>query len=200
MRSLALAVLLLVVSLPAFAQIGAASYGRGNTGYAITNEDSTGLANPAALPRLGMWSGDAWVQDGDKGPDAPNWGMIAGYSQDLNSWSNDWALQMAAKRRDNKAWGIGLGFISSDSGDMKSWYASFGKEFSNKCNKWSWGITAELPKSVSGPDYVTFDAGLLYAAPTQMFGGATWSFGLIGRDILNAYGVAKPGNHGEQSK
>ena len=182
MRSIGLIVVLVASCLPAFAQSGAASLGRGDVGVAITNESATGIVNPAALPRINDW--DPVCPSETK--DGAYWEGTAAYTQDTEGYANEWGVNLAARKL-NDNFGIGLAFADFGGGD-KSWAFSYGKKLACCGGAWSWGANVRVPHSTTGLDRTTVDLGVLYVKPTTMFGGGNWSFGAVGYDIFDEWG------------
>jgi len=184
MRSVGLIAVLVVSCLPAFAQFGASALGRADVGVAITNEVATGIYNPAALVRVNDWD-PVCPEEGDG---AAYWEGTAGYTQDTEGYADEWGVGLAARKL-NDDFGIGIAFADFGEGD-KGWAFSYGKRFVEKAggNGWSWGLTARVPKSDMGPDKTLADLGVLFTNSTPWFGGGTWSFGVVGRDIFDEWG------------
>ncbi len=174
---------LAVAIVPALAQISAASVGRGGTGFAIMDEETTGLANPALLGRgIYNWAAPMPAPASAMGG---NWNGQIGASWDTEGYANDKLIQLAANRV-GEDWGLALGW-GSTSGD-KYWYASFGKQLKAKPggNGWFWGATLQVPQHLDlGFNKTTVDLGLAFTNVTRWFGGGIWSFGVIGRNVFD---------------
>lgn len=185
-RPLLLAVVLvgpLLTLCPGYAQENTALIGRGGAGVAATNEDATGITNPAALAFLEPRYGDNYVPD-------DNWFVHAGYTSDTEGIDNNWTAQ-AAVRRMGENWGVAVG-QSAYSGFDKPRYGSFGMTIGKPCADGtgsSWGVTITRDKPKRQESKLIYDVGLLHRGKANLFGyPVIWSLGAVGVDLSDEYG------------